>query len=557
MIGWLCRRTARFRNDDGGTALILISMALPAIFGMAAFAIDLGYAFYIKTKLQTAADLGALAGGTLLYKADKSAVEAKALEYVNLNLPSGWNGKTAASISVTPAASTACLTSLVSQGLTCDGATKANALKVSLNATAPLFFASALGFRQASFSASAMVSGANAAPPPLNIAIVLDTTASMNSPYTGSCGGLTSPTKLQCAVTAIRGMLGTLWPSVNQVALFTYPGVTTSSIPMEYCAPKGTVTVVNYKVASNPKYKIIDFSTDYRGAGTPPPPGLNTASNLVKVVGGNPSCSGIQAIGGAKTFFADTIVQAQAALDAANAALVAAGQPPRQNVMMILSDGDANAASTNIDAAKLANQCLQGITAAKAAASSKTWVYSIAYQAGNNLGSSCTTDTTTATTTTTKITTTTTITTTPYSQTCLSSRSSCNSPTAGTVQTTKQVQTATYPGVVQAPAGSTTTTSTAPSPTCSPRTNCTSNWSTTTVTVSSTASVSNNSLTTNDRTACKTMREMASDPTKFYSVAGSSGCISDSNPSTTDLVSIFKNVAVSLMKKRRIPLSVL
>ena len=53
------------------------------------------------------------------------------------------------------------------------------------------------------------------------------------------------------------------------------------------------------------------------------------------------------------------------------------------------------------------------------------------------------------------------------------------------------------------------------------------------------------------------MREMASDPTKFYSVAGSSGCISDSNPSTTDLVSIFKNVAVSLMKKRRIPLSVL
>ena len=39
---------------------------------------------------------------------------------------------------------------------------------------------------------------------------------------------------------------------------------------------------------------------------------------------------------------------------------------------------------------------------------------------------------------------------------------------------------------------------------------------------------------------------MASDPTKFYSVAGSSGCISDSNPSTTDLVSIFKNVAVKV-----------
>lgn len=548
MIKWLLGRTARFRSDESGASFILITLALPMIFGMAAFSIDLGYAYYVKTRLQTAADIGALAGGTLLYKADKAAVEAKALEYVNLNLPSGWSSK--GSVSITPTAATQCLTSLVSQGLTCDGVTKANALKVSVSAKAPLFFAAALGYRQATLSASAMISGASAAPPPLNIAIVLDSTASMNSTYTGSCGGLINPTKMQCAVTAVRGMLGTLWPSIDQVALLTYPGVTAGSIPMEYCNPKGTVTVVNYKAASNPKFKIVDFSTDYRGAGTPPPAGLNISSNLTKAVGGNSTCAGIQAVGGAKTFFADTITQAQAALEAANAALVAAGQQPRQNVMMILSDGDANAASTNIDASKLANQCLQGITAAKAAANAKTWVYSVAYQADNTPGNSCTTDTTATTSQTVTVTTTTTVVT--YTQTYNTSSRKCGALQSST-STSSVVTTVAAPG----PGNSTTgpTRSPTPTPVCSSSNR---NISYTDTTVKVTAVLNPPTTTTKfDRTACQTMTGMASDSSKFYSVAGSSGCISAANPTTTDLVAIFKNVAVTLMKKRRIPVNTL
>jgi Flp pilus assembly protein TadG len=537
MISRLLKGYKSFRDDDRGVALILVSLALPAIFGMAAFAVDLGYMVYVKNRLQTAADLGALAGGTLLYKATETAVEAKALEYVNLNLPAGWN--------IRPVASTECLQTLVTQGLTCDGTTKANALKVSVGATTPLFFASALGFTQANFTASAMVSGANAAPPPLNIAIVMDTTGSMNSTYNGSCGSLNRPTKIQCAIAATRGMLGTLWPSINQVAMFTYPGTTPGTVSRHYCSPKGTITVANYKAASNAAFKVMEFSTDYRGAGTPPPPGLNTNSNLVKAVGGSSGCSGMQSVGGAGTFYATSIEQAQVALTAANVALVAAGQQPRQNVMMILSDGDAGASSSNMDSAKLKNQCQQGVTIAQSATAAGTWVYSIAYEADNQLGNSCLTDTATST----SVTVTTTTKTTPRSKRCRSNSSNCTTST-GNVTTSSTSVTQSPP----APSNSTSTTTTpSPPPTCNARTNCNVSWTERTVTVSS---VTNTSETPN-RTACAAMRDMASDPSKFFSVAGNSGCISSSNPNTTDLVSIFKNVAVSLMKKRRIPVKVL
>jgi Flp pilus assembly protein TadG len=537
MIRRLLKGFRSFRDDDKGVALILVSLALPAIFGMAAFAVDLGYMVYVKNRLQTAADLGALAGGTLLYKADKAAVEAKALEYVNLNLPEGW--------STTPTATTQCLQTLVDQGLTCDGTTRANALKVSVGATAPLFFASALGYTRASFTASAMVSGANAAPPPLNIAIVMDTTASMNSTYNGSCGSLNRPTKIQCAIAATRGMLGTLWPSVNQVAMFTYPGTTPGTVSRHYCSPSGNITVANYRAASNAAYKVLNFSTDYRGAGTPPPPGLNANSNLVKAVGGNGNCRGLQSVGGAGTYYASTIEQAQAALVAANDALVAAGQQPRQNVLMILSDGDANASSSNMDSAKLRNQCQQGVTIAQSATAAGTWVYSIAYEANNQLGSSCLSDTTT----TTSVRVTTTTTTTPRSKRCRSNSNNCTNST-GNVTTSSTSVTQSPPAP---PNSSSTTTTPSPPPTCNPRTNCNVSWTETTVTVSSVT----NTQDTPNRTACAAMRDMASEPAKFFSVAGISGCISASNPNTTDLVSIFKNVAVSLMKKRRIPVKVL
>lgn len=455
MRRWL-NRLLRLRHDQNGASLILVTMSLPILFGMASIAIDMGYIFYVKSRLQTAADLGALAGGQLLYKQNRAAVEAQAKQYAELNLPSGWNAGNTAKVKITTTATARCLSSITALGLTCDGPSGANALEVNIQATSKLFFAPAIGTRNVTLSSTAKVSGANAAPPPLNVVIIVDSTASMARAYTGSCTGTTGTSKMACAQAGVRAMLGTLWPAVDQVQLMTFPGVTAASVAKEYCASTGNVTTVNYKTATSPptsqRYTIIPFSTDYRGSGTPPPAGLNTStSNLVKAAGAG-TCAGLQSPGGQGTYFADAIKEAQAALVAANNALVAAGKPPRQNVIVLLGDGDANASTTAIESGTRAtNQCQQAIDAAKAAATAKTWVYSIAYQADNITGSG---------------------------------KSSC--------KTDKSTV-----------------------------------------------------------TACTTMRGIASDVSKFYSVGGN--CTSTANPNTTDLVSIFKSVATSLLKMRRIP----
>ena len=101
----------------------------------------------------------------------------------------------------------------------------------------------------------------------------------------------------------------------------------------------------------------------------------------------------MQAIGGEGTFFAGAIYAAQDSLVAAKAANTSS-----QNVMVILSDGDANATSGAMPTASTTtgtypstkNQCQQAVTAAAAAKTAGTKVYTVAYGAA---ASGCATDT--------------------------------------------------------------------------------------------------------------------------------------------------------------------
>ena len=146
---------------------------------------------------------------------------------------------------------------------------------------------------------------------------------------------------------------------------------------------------------------MVDFSSDYRSSDTAS--SLSTTSNIVKAAGGKSGCTGLQAIGGFGTFYAQVIYQAQAYLVAEKAA-----NPSSQNVMIILSDGDATASCTNSSGGVCTagdmvgastttkvyistnQECHQAITAAQAAATAGTRVYSVAYGAA---ASGCTTDT--------------------------------------------------------------------------------------------------------------------------------------------------------------------
>ena len=96
----------------------------------------------------------------------------------------------------------------------------------------------------------------------------------------------------------------------------------------------------------------VGFSTDYKTS--PTATTLNTSSNLVRAVGGGGTgcAQGLQAVGGYGTYYAGVIAAAQAALVAKN--------PNAFNVIIFLSDGDANASSSNVPSGQATNQCHEG-----------------------------------------------------------------------------------------------------------------------------------------------------------------------------------------------------
>ena len=457
MISGFLRAVKEFHRDRRGAALFLITAALPMIFGMAAVGVDLGYVFYIKGRLQTAADLGALAAGKHLLSDTDANVVSTGSKIALLNLPAEWktgglNGAVNASVQVT----TGCLTTAPFSSGDCTFAVSSkNAVRVTATATVPLLFASALGYNNAPLTATSLVGSGNS--PPLNIVLVMDTTASMNSSTT-ACGG--SMSRQACAMKGVRGLLATLWPSVAQISLMIYPGLKSGYDKYEYCTTKGTIPGPS---ASPPGvayyngriYWIVKDSTDYRLNPTSIPPGaVDTKSNLAKAMAVSGSgCAGIQNVKGSGTYYADNITQAQAKLVADIAALKT-GDPVPQNVIILLSDGNAG---TKNGGFAVTNQCQKAIDAADSATNAKpnaTWVYSIAYNAPTSMpNSSCSTD---------------------------------------SAKTTSGV----------------------------------------------------------NMSACETMKEIASDDSKFYSV--DTTCKAGANSGVTDLTTIFVAVATSLMKTRRV-----
>jgi hypothetical protein len=61
-------------GDRKGAAIILVTVAIFALIGFAALAIDVGHLFVVRNELKNAADAGALAGTRVLYTVDGTAV---------------------------------------------------------------------------------------------------------------------------------------------------------------------------------------------------------------------------------------------------------------------------------------------------------------------------------------------------------------------------------------------------------------------------------------------------------------------------------------------------
>jgi hypothetical protein len=446
-------------RNERGQILPFVAILMTFFLCMCGFVIDIGRVYVSYQQLLASTDAAALAGGEALGEANSTVAEVTAAvkKYSSASggvNPSGMMTK----LVVKPYVG--CITGL-SPNIPCYGAGSYNAVQVVQTASVPMTFANFFGAHPVALSATATASMSGAAATPYNVAIIVDTTSSMSDPDTGST---CTTTRLACALGGVATLMGELAPcpnsgscsisnnvstsAVDRVALFTFPGMTTATAANDttcptsnpntesvYTFPSKTVsatassnttltTTTTTTTTKNGKktttttttdipmtYQITNglgdahgFLSDYRTSDTATT--LNASSPLSIAIGsGKSGCKGVADPGGAGTFYAAVIYAATDALLAEQAA-----NPTAQNVIIIISDGDASstqaqmaggsgATGTNTGGAGNAtsngtypswkNECHQAVTAAAAAAALGIRVYSVAYGAES---SGCSTD---------------------------------------------------------------------------------------------------------------------------------------------------------------------
>ena len=404
-------------KDERGQMLPIVAFMMVVLLGLTGFVIDAGRAYVGYRQLQAATDAAALAAAE--YLPNNTTATTAATTY-----GAATGGLNAVSMLASPAMVTGyplykCLTSI---GLACVAPANANAVVVKQQGIVNMTFGALVGFRQMTLTATATAAMRGAVAGPYNVAIVVDTTQSMNSTDSDpNC----SNTRISCALSGIQTMLKTLDPCaasgcgtvsngnvahpVDSVSIFTFPNITTATVADDYNCSGTSPSITPYTFPSTTAttytpgtstYQVIPYHTDYRTSNSATT--LNSSSNISAAVGaGAPTvvkgkstpCPPMQAIGGQGTYYAGAIYAAQDSLVAAHTA-----NPLTQNVMIILSDGDSNATSGAMPGASTSsgtypstkNQCAQAVTAAAAAKTAGTKVYTVAY---GSPSSGCSTDT--------------------------------------------------------------------------------------------------------------------------------------------------------------------
>lgn len=363
---------AAMRNEDGQ----IIPWVLFLMFfflGMCALSVDIGHALLVQRELQASADAAALAAAQRI---DAGDWQTYALNYSSAT--GKYNRYTEYGAS-TPTITGYCSTTVAAWlGSSCTSSSSpVNAVKVTEQVAVPMFFTQYIHIPTLTVGATATASK-GAKPLPFNVAIILDTTPSMNN-MDSSCkdssgnavtvNGKTA-TQLQCATIGVQTLLAGLAPSVDYISLFTFPNITTSTLSSDtdcdsstnpYVTPytfssstatsltnpsyTGTVYNSNGKSAGTgtytSTYQITSYLTDYRSSDSSKT--LSTSSSLSNAVGvgSSSSCSAMQT-SYENTYYAAAIYAAQSSLAAEQSSRKASGQDSG-NAIILLSDGDATA----------------------------------------------------------------------------------------------------------------------------------------------------------------------------------------------------------------------
>jgi Flp pilus assembly protein TadG len=356
-------RTVR---GERGQVLLVVILALVALLGVAAFAIDVGYAYYAKRQLQSAADAAALAGAQDL--PDVATATATAQSYAAANTPANIS-------SFDFTYTTSCTkTAVIATG--CTSSVNPNELTVAGTAQTDTWFARLFGLSHFDMSAHA-----NACSPcsstPVDVVIAIDRTGSMCSPTdsNGNCIDLDN------AKDGVRTMLQILNPPYAKIGMIAFPPVQstgTSACAAPYNSLGGN-GYDGYDAASR------GYVTDTINGSYQTSPGvLDPTSSLYLHTEDGKANSCIQA--GGNTSYSEALRQAQAEL-------VANGRPNVPDYIVFLTDGEANIGSVygandptypqgNMDDQQ---PCQSAIDVANAAKAAGTTVYSIGYALGSSV----------------------------------------------------------------------------------------------------------------------------------------------------------------------------
>jgi Flp pilus assembly protein TadG len=413
----------RALREQRGQVLPWVALMMGLFLGMGAFVLDVGHAYICYHQLQAATDAAALAGAKQVYY---STALTTAANYSGSNGSQGAGNSYSSLQNVTIVSSTTkCLTTIVAMGILCEGPNAANAVQIVQSATIPTFFAQVFGITQLKLYATA--TAAKGKPVPLNVALLIDETLSMDD-EDANCGN----TQLGCAMAGAQTLLAGLAPTLDAVSVFTFPNVSPGTVsndtnctppqslnPSFYSTPTpGLATAVPYSFPTIPNnvstgytqvsgatYQITNFSNGYRNSNASTTPNSN---DPVVMTLGQPARNGNPAVGGCMappnqagefgTYLAGVIYAAQAALaqeQATEEAELPLNSPTPVNIMIILSDGNTNASpyygfsnqffasgvtlNTNGVYPAGAGDCGQEVVAANAVKALGTQVFTVAY----------------------------------------------------------------------------------------------------------------------------------------------------------------------------------
>ncbi|HTW75766.1 MAG TPA: hypothetical protein VMD56_12685 [Steroidobacteraceae bacterium] len=380
------RRWRRVWRDRRGISSLMFAASATVIFGMAALGVDVGIALSARAALQANTNAAVLDAAEVWSNTGSQTSASTAA--------TGWHTTNAVPLtsSVTPSTPTfSCLTT--TSGLPNCSSGSPNVIAMQQTAEVPTFFARMFGIDSWTVSAAAAAAKAGGPTKALNVMFVLDTTQSMGT-GTDDTGcrvpGVSSPTRLTCALYGVQLVMKQLNPALDQVGLMVFPGMKSTWTPC------GTPSIEAYGT-SGIVYQVIHAALDTNYATTTGT--LNDSSDLVKAVGDNANglTGCIEAPGGKGTYYAQALAMAQSALQSE-------GSASAQNVIILFSDGAANATSgdmassyataacnpggTTICVQNDAQECNAAVYEGGQATGAGTWVYTIAYDSPTTSSSS-------------------------------------------------------------------------------------------------------------------------------------------------------------------------